>query len=71
VVADIQQRNISRKQLGIRRVRVEEIELVNFSERRALKIDIYEIAPGGTMSVFLPFIFRINSLTISAIAASA
>ena len=71
VVADIQQRNISRKQLGIRRVRVEEIELVNFSERRALKIDIYEIAPGGTMSVFLPFVFRFNSLTISAIAASA
>lgn len=70
VVADIQQRSISRKQLGLRRVRVEEIELINFSERRTLKIDIYEIAPGGTMNAFLPFVFSFNHRTISAVAAS-
>jgi hypothetical protein len=71
VVADIQQRSISRKQLGLRRVRVEEIELINLSERRTLKIDIFEISPGGTMSAFLPFVFRFQHLTISAVAASA
>lgn len=70
VVADMQQRNISRKQLGLRRVRVEEIELINLSERRALKIDIYEIAPGGTMNAFLPFVFSYNNLSISVVAAS-
>ena len=70
VVADVQQRSISRKQLGLRRVRAEEIELINCSERRALKIDIYEIAPGGTMNAFLPFVFSFNNLTISAEVAS-
>lgn len=70
VVADVQQRSMSRKQLGLRRVRAEEIELINCSERRALKIDIYEIAPGGTMNAFLPFVFSFNHLTISAEVAS-
>jgi hypothetical protein len=70
VVADVHQRNMSRKQLRLRRVRAEEIELTNVSGGGAIQVDRFALAPGQTMNAFVPFIFTINDLKLSVITTS-
>ena len=71
VVADVQQRFMSRKQLGLRRTRAREIELTNISEHGDVRINYYTLSPGGAMNALLPFVFNFNSLEISVFAASS
>jgi len=73
IVADIHQRDLSRNQLRLRRVRAEAFELTNLSKQVSLTTDCKALAAGQTLSKQVPFEFSLNEwkISVSAVSPSA